>query len=448
MISNDCPDLELRLNHLIHAIKLVYASTYYKGPKAFSKRVGHRTEEEQMAVVIQKLVGCPYGSSFYPAISGVAQSYNYYPFARMNPEEGIVTIALGLGKTVVEGEKTLRFSPAHPQILPQRSTVDDILENAQRHFYALKLQRSCHYLEANDGAHLWHRELSDAEDELPVRLLSSTYIAEEHRIRDTIHIPGQRVLTFAHVLKYRELPLAKILVDLLQLGEKGMGCPVEMEFSINLGESSQQPSQFAFLQLRPMTARDEMQQVYISNQEVENAFCFSRKALGNAVKSDMVDILFVKPETFEAAKTVAIARQLAQLNAALVRESRKYLLIGPGRWGSADRWLGIPVAWADISGVGAMVETQSDKMVAEPSQGSHFFHNITTLGINYITVAAADGGRLDWDWLSSQPRLNDTAYVAHVRLDTPLMLKVDGRQSMCVIAVQDNPNSGVRSNED
>ena len=440
MISNDCPDQELRLNHLIHAIKLVYASTYYKGPKAFSKRVGHRTEEEQMAVIIQKLVGSPYDSSFYPAISGVAQSYNYYPFARMKPEEGIVTIALGLGKTVVEGEKTLRFSPAHPQILPQRSTVEDILENAQRHFYALKLQRSCHYLEANDGAHLWHRELSDAEDELPVRLLSSTYIAEEHRIRDTIHIPGQRVLTFAHVLKYREFPLAEILMDLLQLGEKGMGCPVEMEFSINLSESGEQPSQFAFLQLRPMTARDEMQQVHISDQEVENAFCFSRKALGNAVKSDMADILFVKPETFDAAKTVAIARQLAKLNAALVRENRKYLLIGPGRWGSADRWLGIPVSWADISGVGAMVETQSEKMVAEPSQGSHFFHNITTLGINYITVAAADGGRLDWDWLSSQPRLNDTAYVAHVRLDAPLMLKVDGRQSTCVIAVQNHPS--------
>jgi hypothetical protein len=184
-----------------------------------------------------------------------------------------------------------------------------------------------------------------------------------------------------------------------------------------------------------MTARD--QQVRISSTEIERAFCFSARALGNAVKRDMTDIIFVKPENFDPAKTVAIAKEIATLNATLVRENRKYLLIGPGRWGSADRWLGIPVSWADISGVGAMVETESDKLTAEPSQGSHFFHNITTLGINYITVAASDGGRLDQDWLTALPRLNDTAHIAHVRLACPLTLKVDGRQSTCVIVAQD-----------
>ncbi|MGA6924826.1 MAG: PEP/pyruvate-binding domain-containing protein, partial [Desulfosarcina sp.] len=214
MITNDCPDLEQRLKHLVHAVKLVYASTYYTGPKAFSKRVGHRTEEEQMAVIVQKLVGSRYGDSFYPAISGVAQSHNYYPFARMKPEDGIVTIAMGLGKTVVEGERTLRFSPVHPQLLPQRSTVEDILDNAQRHFYALKMEKSCHGLEANDSANLWRRVVSDAENELPVQLLASTYVPDEHRIRDTVHIPGLRVLTFAHILKYREFPLAGLLKDL------------------------------------------------------------------------------------------------------------------------------------------------------------------------------------------------------------------------------------------
>jgi hypothetical protein len=214
-----------------------------------------------MAVIIQKLVGSQYSDSFYPAISGVAQSHNYYPFARMKPEEGIVTIAMGLGKTVVEGEKTLRFSPAHPQLLPQRSTVEDILENAQRHFYALKMERSCHYLDTNDSANLWHREVSEAENELPLQLLSSTYVPDEHRIRDTVHIPGQRVLTFAHILKYREFPLADILKDMLELGEHGMGCPVEMEFSVNLTAEADALPQFAFLQLRPMTARAELEQV-------------------------------------------------------------------------------------------------------------------------------------------------------------------------------------------
>jgi DNA-binding NarL/FixJ family response regulator len=433
MITNDCPDLEQRLNHLVHAVKLVYASTYYKGPKAFSKRVGHRTEEEQMAVIVQKLVGSQYGNSFYPAISGVAQSTNYYPFARMKPEEGIATIALGLGKTVVEGEKTLRFSPVHPQLLPQRSTVEDILENTQRYFYALKMEGTCHYLETNDSANLWHREVAEAENELPIRLLASTYVADEHRIRDTVHIPGQRVLTFAHVLKYGEFPLAGILKDLLQMGEQGMGCPVEMEFSVNLSDESDRPQQFAFLQLRPMTARAGLERVDITEEDVENAFCFSPKALGNAVNRDMADILFVRQEAFDPAKTRAIARDIGKLNASLVREGRKYLLIGPGRWGSADRWLGIPVSWADISGVGAMIETESDKLVAEPSQGSHFFHNLTSLGINYITVSKAAGGHIDWDWLSTLPRIKNTAYVAHVRLPAPATLKVDGRRSQCVI---------------
>ncbi len=433
MITNDCPDAERRLKHLIHAIKLVYASTYYKGPKAFSKRVGHRTEEEQMAVIIQKLVGSPYDDSFYPAISGVAQSHNYYPFARMKPEEGIVTIAMGLGKTVVEGEKTLRFSPAHPQLLPQRSTVEDILENAQRHFYALKMEKSCHNLETNDGANLWYREVTEAENELPMQFLASTYVPDEHRIRDTVHIPGQRVLTFAHILKYREFPLADILKDMLELGEQGMGCPVEMEFSVNLSAEPDHPPQFAFLQLRPMTARAELEQVNISTEEIENAFCFSGKALGNALKQDMADIILVKPEAFDPGRTMEIAREIARINATLVKADRKYLLVGPGRWGSADRWLGIPVAWADISGVGAMIETESDKLVAEPSQGSHFFHNITTLGINYITVSKAAGDWIDWNWLTALPRLNDATFVAHARLESPVTLKVDGRRSQCVI---------------
>jgi hypothetical protein len=187
-----------------------------------------------------------------------------------------------------------------------------------------------------------------------------------------------------------------------------------------------------------MTARAELEQVNISTEEVENAFCFSSKALGNANKQDMADIVFVKPETFDPAKTVAIAREIAVLNTNLVKANRKYLLIGPGRWGSADHWLGIPVSWADISGVGAMIETESDTLATEPSQGSHFFHNITTLGINYITVSKAAAGRIDWDWLTALPRMNDSTHVSHTRLDQPVTLKVDGRRSMCVIVKGNN----------
>jgi CheY-like chemotaxis protein len=431
MLPNVDADLETRLRQLISAIKLVYASTFFQDPKAFSKRVGHRTEEEKMAVIVQQLVGERYGDYFYPTISGVAQSHNYYPFAKMKPEEGIATVALGLGKTVMEGEKALRFSPKYPQLLPQRSTVEDILENAQQFFYALKMTPDHREIGILEDVNLEKRDVSDADEEPPVALLASTYIPEEHRIRDSAHMPGYRVLTFAQIMKYGRFPLAEILTEILALGQEGMGCPVELEFSVNMPKDPKHKPQFAFLQLRPMTARADLLQVEITDDEAARAFCVSRRALGNAEKKDMADILFVKPDCFDPGKTPQIAREIGELNAGLLRESRKYLLIGPGRWGSADRWLGIPVSWADICGVGAMVETSSSRLKADPSQGSHFFHNITTLGITYATVSEDDF--IDWNWLTSQPPANETAHIAHIQLTGPFILKVDGRSSKCVI---------------
>jgi hypothetical protein len=249
-------------------------------------------------------------------------------------------------------------------------------------------------------------------------------------------MPGYRVLTFAQVLKYGQFPLADVLAEALDLGHEGMGCPVELEFSINLSQDPERKSEFAFLQLRPMTARAELLQVEISDAEIARSFCVSSHALGNAEKKDMTDILFIKPDEFDAAKTPQIAREIGELNAGLLNESRKYLLVGPGRWGSADRWLGIPVSWAEICGVGAMVETDSEKLKADPSQGSHFFHNITTLGITYATVLDRDSDFIDWDWLTGQPVANQTTHVAHVRLDKPFTLKVDGRTSKCVMYIE------------
>lgn len=433
MIPNDHPELEARLKHLIAAIKGVYASTYFQGPRAFANRVGHRTEDEKMAVIIQKLVGQAYGDYFYPAISGVAQSYNYYPFSHMKPEEGIATIALGLGKMVMEGERTLRFCPKYPQLLPQHSTVDDILKNTQRFFYAIKMDGSSTQIVFNEETALEKREVTDAIEETPVKLLSSTYVPEDHRIRDTTQIPGHRVLTFAQILKYKLFPLPEILADALKTVHEGMGCPVEVEFSANLCQEKGCKSEFAFLQARPMTARTELMEVNIGGEEIARAFCFSNHALGNAQKDDIADICYVKPDAFDSGHTSQIAREIGKLNSQLVSEGRKYLLIGPGRWGSADRWLGIPVSWAEISGVDAMVETASTKLKAEPSQGSHFFHNITTLGINYITIMEKGEDFLDWDWLTSIPVARETFYVSHIKLDKPFTLKVDGRKSRCVM---------------
>jgi hypothetical protein len=433
MLPNDHPDLAVRLEQLIGAIKLVYASTYFRDPKAFSKRVGHRTEEERMAVIVQQLVGERYGDYFYPAISGVAQSHNYYPFAKMKSEEGIATVALGLGKTVMEGEKALRFSPKYPQLLPQRSTVEDILENSQQLFYALKMGGDHPELGILEDANLEKREIGDVDEEAPVQLLASTYIPDEHRIRDSSHMPGYRVLTFAQVLKYGRFPLAEVLSEVLALGQEGMGCPVELEFSVNIPQGTECRPEFAFLQLRPMTARADLLQVEISDDEIARAFCVSTHALGNTETNDIADIIYVKPDDFDPGRTQQIAREIGELNSGLMKASRKYLLIGPGRWGSADRWLGIPVSWSEICGVGAMVEIASSQLRADPSQGSHFFHNITTLGITYATVSEDDSDFINWDWLKAQPVVNETAYVAHVKLGNPFILKADGRNSRCVM---------------
>jgi hypothetical protein len=376
MLPNDHPDLEHRLNQLTNAIKLVYASTYYEGPKNFSRRVGDRTEEEKMAVIIQQVVGERYGNHLYPSISGVAQSYNYYPYSKMKPEEGIATIALGLGKTVMGGEKALRFSPKYPELLPQRASVDDVLENSQRFFYSLKLGGPCPELGVNEGITLDKREISDVADDLPIKLLTSTYIPEEHRIRDTSQLPGYRVLTFSQVLKYKLFPLADLLLEIFTLGQEGMGCPIEMEFSVNLQIPKDGKPEFAILQIRPMTAREELMKVNIGEEEIQRAICYSSQVLGNGIKENMADIVYVKPDDFDPGLTAQIAHEIGHMNAALSQKGRKYLLIGPGRWGSADRWLGIPVSWSDIHGVGAMVETAHPLLKAEPSQGTHFFHNI------------------------------------------------------------------------
>ena len=439
MLPNDHSSLSVRLDNLIDAVKLVWASAYFEGPKAFSKRVGNLTEEEKMAVIIQHLVGKDYGGYFYPAISGVAQSYNYYPFSRMKPEEGIATAAMGLGKTVVEGEKTLRFSPVYPQLLPQRSSVEDILENSQRFFYALKTGENYEKLGIDENRTLARIEVTDAADQPPVRFLASTYIPEEHRIRDSAGIPGgYPVLTFAQVLKYNLFPLANIISHILDMGREGMGCPVEIEFSVNLCHENDCRPQFALLQLRPMTAREEQMNVSITKEDIEKAFCFSKNALGNTIRDDIADIVYVKPHEFDPGKTPEIAREIGRMNAMLLKDGRKYLLIGPGRWGSADRWLGIPVSWTDICGVGVMVETQVPELKADPSQGSHFFHNITTLGINYLTVASDDKDFLNWDWISSLKETTTSKYLVHVRLENPVILKVDGRQSHGLILSSEN----------
>jgi len=435
MIPNNHPDPSVRLGHLIKAIKLVYASTYYEGPKAFSRSVSNQPQLEAMGVIIQQLTGREYGDFFYPALSGVAQSHNFYPVSPMKSDEGIALIALGLGKTVVEGERALRFCPKYPNILPQFSTVDDILTNAQRFFYGLRIRDYPEDLRFGEYYNLERREVDEAETEFPVRTLTSIYVPEEHRIRDVGAAAGYRVLTFAPVLKHNTFPLPQIVADFLELGRKGMGCPIEIEFSVNLSPDKEQENEFFFLQIRPMVADEQLYDVQITSEERTKAFCRASHSLGNGKTETIADIVYVKPHDFRAEATLQMAQEISQVNAGLLKEGRPYLLVGPGRWGSADRWLGIPVQWKNISGVRAMVELRNEKIKADASQGSHFFQNITSLGIHYATVTEDSGSNdhFDWQWVESLPSVQETVFLRHVRLEKPFTLKIDGKSSECVM---------------
>jgi len=433
ILANDHPSEKCRIGQLLTAIKKVYASTFFRAPKAFSRRVGNRVESEKMAVIIQRAVGSQYGNRFYPAISGVVQSLNYYPFSRMKTEDGIASIAVGLGKAVMEGENTLRFSPLHPEILPQRSSVDDILKGSQKHFYALAMNDPDCTKEISDSTTLTKVNVHSAVTDYPVRFLSSTYSPSEHRIRDFYSKNGHQIITFASLLKYNSIPFTDILKILLSLGREKLGCAVEIEFALDVPAAADQKASFYVLQIRPMSAREETLKVKISKEDTLSAFCTSERGLGNTVNREMCDIIFVKPDNFDPANTKRIAAEIGELNAALTKSDRQYLLIGPGRWGSSDHWLGIPVSWEDICGVGSIVETVHPRLNAEPSQGSHFFHNLTTLGINYINVDSRHGDRIDYKWLSELPVCSETENITHVQTEKPFILKVDGRSGRVVI---------------
>jgi hypothetical protein len=438
MIPNNHPDPSVRLRQLLFAIKRVYASTYYEDPISFTRHSVSQPQEESMAVIIQQIAGDFFGDFYYPALSGVVQSHNFYPVSDMRAEDGIAHIAMGMGKTVVEGEKSVRFSPKFPQMLPQFTTVEDILGNCQRYFYALKVRGCSDELCFEQHSNLEKREIDAAETEYPVRILSSVYIPDENRIRDSGHLPGPKIPTFAAILKHNIFPLPQLLSDLLDIGRKGMGCPVEIEFAVNLGTETHRKNEFYFLQMRPMATEIDYQKVTITEDDLKQPLCFSRHALGNGRNDRISDIVYVNPLSFQSNATQIMAEEIGKINAVLNREKRSYLLIGPGRWGSADRWLGIPVLWRQISGVGAIIELKNFQIHADTSQGSHFFQNITSIGIPYITVVEGSDDVLNWKQIEAYPAAQETRYVRHIRLDSPLIIKIQGSKSRCVI-LQINP---------
>lgn len=436
MIPNSHESLDTRLRDLLDSIRLVYASAFYESPKAFAKSTASLAQDEAMAVVIQQLIGERHGDFFYPAVSGVALSHNYYPYAGMKPEDGVAHIVVGFGKTVVEGGRSLRFSPRHPRVLPQLASVEDMLANTQHEFFSLRLPAPGDDWNPREGSLLVKRNIHDALGDYPIQACTSAYDPADHRIRDSGG-EGARVVLFSNILKHKLLPLPEMLSEVLDLFRKKFGCPLELEFAVNLKRESPCSCDFYLLQARPMVAGADRFEVEISDEEAARAFCSSKTALGNGKKSGIEDIVFVKPSGFKPERTEQIAEEIGVLNASLAAEKRPYLLIGPGRWGSSDRWLGIPAQWRQISGVGAMVEHRGGMIKAEPSQGSHFFQNITSLGIPYVTVDEDAGDILDWSFLESLPVVGETPHVTHARVDGVLTIKIDGKRSRCIMTVDE-----------
>ncbi len=434
MLPNNHTNLKVRLDQLCDGIKLVYASAYSRAAKSYIEATGNRVEEEKMSVILQQMVGRGYGNYDYPHFSGVGHSSNFYPAAGMKPEEGVVTVALGLGRTVVEGGKALRFSPEHPEVLPQFGTVDDWLQNSQRKFFAVDISDPDKYPGADEGFNLALLDLSDAEEHGTLEPIGSVYSAENDIIYDGIHRPGARLVSFAHVLKADVFPLAGILKLLLELGRRTMSAEVELEFAVVLGDGKLTNHQFGFLQIRPLAAGYDAPEIPAEMLDSENAIVATNVALGNGRISEIRDILYVPPELFDRGKTMEIAEEIDQLNHEFVTSATPYLLMGPGRWGSSDRWLGIPVRWDQISGARVIVETDLDDFKVTPSQGSHFFQNLTSFQVGYLTVNGTTGtSRLDWDWFAAQEVTYQGKYVRRLHLDSPLSVLIDGRSRQAVV---------------
>ena len=442
MLPNDQAGDDIRFLNLVNAIKFVFASTFFRQAKSYLTGTSHRVEDEKMAIVIQPVVGEPHRDRFYPDFSGVARSYNYYPVGDAKPEDGVVNVALGLGKTVVDGGVSLRFTPAFAGVLPQFNSIKETFDNSQREFYSIAMRQVNSIAFLEEDQYLVRLGLDSAEADGTLRFLASTYSREDDAVYDGISREGPRIVSFAHILKNDVFPLAAIVSELLKVSSAAMNCAVEMEFAAVLDSKNALPARFSVLQVRPLVVQDELVKVELDEGNHAGALCFSDRVLGNGVLRDIRDVVYVKPAVFDAAKSPQIAAEVDGVNSRLREAGIPYLLIGPGRWGSRDPWLGIPVKWGQIGGVKVVVEASLPDMNVDPSQGSHFFQNMTSLRIGYFTVPVDPAhGFIDWPWLEAQDAADETVFLRHLCLPRPVTVMIDGRKSHGVILKPADPAS-------
>jgi hypothetical protein len=433
MTPNNQFDTETRFHKLIEAIKFVYASTFFKDAKDYCQATGHKLQEEKMAVIIQEVVGQSHEERFYPDISGVARSFNYYPVGHAHPEDGIVSLALGLGRTIVDDGISWSYSPATPQANPPYNTVQDLLKQSQKQFWAVNMAKMIVYDPVKETEYLLPLDLSIAQRDRTLKFVSSTYDPQSDRIYPGYSPNGPQLINFAPILQMDQIPLNDLVKVLLTIAQESLNSPVEVEFAVTLDPVYGVPARFGFLQIRPMVVSREA--VEIQSQEMNglDVLLASENVLGNGRIDTITDIVFVKPENFDSKFTLKISAEIEQVNAQLRDAHRSYLLIGFGRWGSADPWLGIPISWGQIAGAKVIVEATLPEMNVDLSQGSHFFHNLTSFQISYFSVKHSGPYKIDWKWLNEQSVVREFDFIKHVHLINPLKIKVDGRSGRGVI---------------
>ena len=432
LIPNNHPDPKVRLDQLMDAIKLVYASVYSPTAKGYIEAVNYRIEQEKMAVVIQEVVGHQYGDVYYPHISGVAQSFNYYPFAHMKPEEGFAVVALGLGRYVVEGEKAFRFAPLYPNL--EINSAKDQYKGSQVYFYAVDLQKKDVNLLEGEDVGLRKLDIYDAEMHGTLKHLASVYSLENDRVSAGLRDPGPRVVNFADILKYNYIPMAKTIEVVLDVVKEALGSPVEIEFAIDLNKDENYKSSFYLLQIKPLIGNIADFDIDMAKIDKNNILLYSEKEMGNGMIDTIDEVVFVDPDTFDKGKTVEMAEEIDKINKEMGKAGKKYILIGPGRWGTRDRWIGVPVVWPQISNAKVIVETSLEGFPLDASSGSHFFHNVTSMNVGYFCVQPElSDSYIRYDVLKARKNIRKTEYFSIVKFESPLTVRMDGKKRISVV---------------
>jgi len=434
MIPNLESDERRMLDMLSEAIKSVYASAFFKDSKSYMSATANVIDEEKMAIVLQSVVGRRYANRFYPIFSGVARSINFYPIEPEKPEDGIANIALGLGKYIVDGGMTLRFSPKYPKKVLQTSTPELAMRETQRNFYALDLMADSFKPCIDDAINLLNLRISEAEKDKSIRYVASTYDYHSKMLRDGIQQEGKKLVTFSAILNHDVFPLAEILQEVMEIGQREMGKPIEIEFAVDISPNKDEPHTFHLLQIRPIVDNDESVDVDIDHIKQEDTLMTCESALGNGYIKDMCDLVYVKPDSFDSARTHDIADRIGKINDQFLEEGKNYILIGPGRWGSADPHLGIPVKWPQISAARLIVESGLENYRIDPSQGTHFFQNLTSFRVGYFTINPfINDGTYDLEYLSKQKAVYEDEYIRHIRFNKPAVIAIDGKKNRGVV---------------